>query len=671
MAQIPGTVVAAQVTTGDTSATYSIGDTNEMQGGHHQVADLAARDLISTDRRSEGMLCWVISEQQAFRLIGGIDNADWQPESTDPTGLPLEIAARIYADGTVAQQGSEYAYSLFLTGTNFSRAQDVQIAASGSQFAVIVRDQGTHYTDAQFAVAVLTGTLYTNAAIQAEAAARVFGDGTTLAQAKAYADTVAASSGSDYAFNLFTAGTNYSQTVVSVEAVTRAQHDTDEATARIHGDGTTAQYGSQFAFVLRDQGTAYTNQLSNTEISARILGDAVVAQHGSEFTYDTWLTGTVYTDSKFATAVQNGSQFSTIARDQGTNYTNQQIAGATFGSSGSAFAVILRDQGTNFTIAQVAAEAAARANGDSAVRIYADQQINIESAQRSHDDGTVVQQGSNFSYSLYKTGTNYANSLISGGNGSEFAYDLWLLGTNYTNTQFSTAVQNGSQFSVIVRDQGTNYTDSRSTTEISARILGDSVVAQQGSNFSYGLYKSGTNYANSLVSGGNGSEYAYDLWLTGTTYTNSKVSIAVQNGSQFSVIVRDQGTNYSNQFLPLAGGTLAGDLVLPRIVADKWSNTQTAISFSSAISLDFNTNSAVAVTLTGNGTFSTVNRAAWRMKKVKILCDSSQRNMYFPAWIFIGAAAPTSIAANKTAILSIECWGTNDTDIVAAYAVQP
>lgn len=41
------------------------------------------------------------------------------------------------------------------------------------------------------------------------------------------------------------------------------------------------------------------------------------------------------------------------------------------------------------------------------------------------------------------------------------------------------------------------------------------------------------------------------------------------------------------------------------------------------------------------------------------------------SWVFLGAAAPVSIAANKTGILSLTCFGANETDVVAAYSVQP
>lgn len=109
-----------------------------------------------------------------------------------------------------------------------------------------------------------------------------------------------------------------------------------------------------------------------------------------------------------------------------------------------------------------------------------------------------------------------------------------------------------------------------------------------------------------------------------------------------------------------------------RITWDTVFNTQSSLTYAATTDLDFAGVGARAVDLTGNVTFTTSNRAAGRMLKVKILADGSLRTFTFPAgWKWVGAAAPASIAASKTAILSIEAWGSNDSDVVAAYAVEP
>jgi hypothetical protein len=77
MPAIPGTVIAAKVTTGHTDATFPVADQSEIRGGHHSAIDQAERDLIPLERRVEGMTCWVVADQATYRLMGGVDNIHW------------------------------------------------------------------------------------------------------------------------------------------------------------------------------------------------------------------------------------------------------------------------------------------------------------------------------------------------------------------------------------------------------------------------------------------------------------------------------------------------------------------------------------------------------------------------------------------------------------------
>lgn len=76
------------------------------------------------------------------------------------------------------------------------------------------------------------------------------------------------------------------------------------------------------------------------------------------------------------------------------------------------------------------------------------------------------------------------------------------------------------------------------------------------------------------------------------------------------------------------------------------------------------------ITLTGNITFTTSNRAAGRTVVIRLLPGASERTLTFPAdWVFV-SVIPTTIAANKTAILSLTFFGTNNSDCIATYSVQ-
>lgn len=101
------------------------------------------------------------------------------------------------------------------------------------------------------------------------------------------------------------------------------------------------------------------------------------------------------------------------------------------------------------------------------------------------------------------------------------------------------------------------------------------------------------------------------------------------------------------------------------------SSSHSVLTYAASVEIDFtSTDDYRSLSLTGDVIFTTANRAAPRTRTIRILSDGSIRNFTFPAWIFVGGSAPTSIAANKTGILSVTAFGANDTDIVAAYAVE-
>jgi hypothetical protein len=76
------------------------------------------------------------------------------------------------------------------------------------------------------------------------------------------------------------------------------------------------------------------------------------------------------------------------------------------------------------------------------------------------------------------------------------------------------------------------------------------------------------------------------------------------------------------------------------------------------------------ISLTGNLTFTTSNRANGRTVTIRLVCDSTQRTLTFPTdWKFVGSK-PADIAASKVAVLSLTFFGTGDADCIAAYGVQ-
>lgn len=95
------------------------------------------------------------------------------------------------------------------------------------------------------------------------------------------------------------------------------------------------------------------------------------------------------------------------------------------------------------------------------------------------------------------------------------------------------------------------------------------------------------------------------------------------------------------------------------------------LTYSGTTDLDFAGADCRDLALTGDVTFTTSNKASGLSLRVRIKADGSSRNFTFPSWVFVGGAAPAALAAGKTAILELQCYGSADTDVVAEYGVEP
>lgn len=95
------------------------------------------------------------------------------------------------------------------------------------------------------------------------------------------------------------------------------------------------------------------------------------------------------------------------------------------------------------------------------------------------------------------------------------------------------------------------------------------------------------------------------------------------------------------------------------------------LTYAGTTNIDMSSAEMWDLAITGNLTLTTSQKAAGEQTFGRIVADSSSRTLTFPSWVFIGGAAPGSLAANKAALLELWCYGTADTDIVARITVQP
>nr|UVF62627.1 hypothetical protein [Yangshan Harbor Nitrososphaeria virus] len=124
---------------------------------------------------------------------------------------------------------------------------------------------------------------------------------------------------------------------------------------------------------------------------------------------------------------------------------------------------------------------------------------------------------------------------------------------------------------------------------------------------------------------------------------------------------------------PLASPTFTGTVTTATldVAGNNIDNIQNLIHdiSTTTTALDFSGDQLQTISISANTTFTTSNRATGKTKTIKITTDGSTRTLTFPAWKFVGTK-PTDQAASKVGILTVTCFGTADTDIVAAYAVE-
>ena len=155
--------------------------------------------------------------------------------------------------------------------------------------------------------------------------------------------------------------------------------------------------------------------------------------------------------------------------------------------------------------------------------------------------------------------------------------------------------------------------------------------------------------------------------LAGTETQSNKTFVAPVLGTPAS------GTLTNCTGLPSSGvaSTLDAKTLTAMVRAE---NAITAITPASSITLDFSTNEVqtLANGATAALTIATSNLAAGRTKTLIINNGSTAITSFpsLPAWVFLGAAAPTGLAANKTGVFTLTAQSTTDASVVAAFSAQ-
>lgn len=131
MAAIPGSVpYTGFIAPTDSTDTFPVTKPEFGLGSLRTVADITARNAITSQRREQGMLVYVISESAYYKLEGGITNSDWNIAeyitntivSTLSTTDVLFDRIRVYDTSTAAATGNVTAN---LTGAKLGIIQKI------------------------------------------------------------------------------------------------------------------------------------------------------------------------------------------------------------------------------------------------------------------------------------------------------------------------------------------------------------------------------------------------------------------------------------------------------------------------------------------------------------------------------------------------------------------
>lgn len=145
------------------------------------------------------------------------------------------------------------------------------------------------------------------------------------------------------------------------------------------------------------------------------------------------------------------------------------------------------------------------------------------------------------------------------------------------------------------------------------------------------------------------------LWADTTDAGDASIPAG---GTAGQALVKVDSTNYNTQWASIPLDTPLVNVLTP-----------TATSANLDMSSIHNTYLTHA--LSGNMTYTTSNRSAGKSVTIRVSAGASSRTLSFPAWVFVGNSAPSSIAANKVGVLTVTFFGSADTDAVAAWAVSP
>jgi hypothetical protein len=212
-------------------------------------------------------------------------------------------------------------------------------------------------------------------------------------------------------------------------------------------------------------------------------------------------------------------------------------------------------------------------------------------------------------------------------------------------------------------------------------LIGNSGLSNYVANAGDGItITSNTNISTKLLGAGavtlstNGSGV---ITITGSDSTNGyanptgTVGLAAVNGVAATSMRSDAAPALSQAIAPTWTGVHTFDNYAVFQKSTRYSINNHAYAATIDINLDGTLPDYRSVTLTGNLELTVSNKAAGRWFTIILIGDGSDRTLTLPWTKYMNQAEPTSLAANKTAALTVLYLDGTDANAVVNYAVMP
>lgn len=256
------------------------------------------------------------------------------------------------------------------------------------------------------------------------------------------------------------------------------------------------------------------------------------------------------------------------------------------------------------------------------------------------------------------------------------AYNLAVTGTNAAAAAQSTAntalSEATSAFSIAVI--GTNAASAAQSTATTA--LGTANTALSTANSAFSIAVAGTNAAAVAQLTANNATNLATSALNSASGA-SDFSLAAYHLAQIGTNTGTAAYNLASAALPSTGGTITGDLtVTGRMVAEQWIDVPSTLTYAGTTIIDFDGPSSLTLSLPSDTQFATANLAGTNLgKMIKVAitatgAGTAALNLTYPSWKVIGGSLASNITNGKSAILSLELYGTADADVWAVMASE-